>query len=316
MTAILTLTFPIFAIIAVGYFTVRRGVFDPGSLKTMGDFVMLIALPMLLFRATATLQISELLNPSYLAILAVGSLATQSLAWGLTWAQGMGPARRGMAVLGAATPNSAFLGYPIIASVLPDHAAPILAMNLLIENFVLTPVGLTLIAFANSDRSSRPALAPFLGKLALSVLRRPLIIGLILGVGTVLAGIEIPAWLDRFCGLLGGAASPIALFVIGGSLVGLPMAGNVSLAVQISAVKLIGHPALVFGAGMVLVALGLPDPGGSLRIGLLLSAALPMFSIYTLFAREVGYEGIASMALVIATTAAFVTLNALLFVLI
>lgn len=316
MLAILTLTLPIFAIIAVGYITVRRGVFAPGSLKTMGDFVMVIALPLLLFRATSSLEIGELLNPSYLAIFALGSLATQALAWVITYAQGMGPARRGMAVLGSATPNSAFLGYPIMAMVLPDHAAPILAMSLLVENFVLSVSGLTLLAFANSNRDERPALLPFLGKLAMSVLRRPLMIGLILGVASVLAGVTIPEWVDRFCAIMAGAASPIALFVIGGSLVGLPMAGNVALAIQIAAIKLILHPIMVVGAMVLLLGLGLPDPGPALRTGAIIAAGLPMFSIYTLFAREVGYEGIASMALVIATTAAFVTLNIVLFLVI
>ena len=47
----------------------------------------------------------------------------------------------------------------------------------------------------------------------------------------------------------------------------------------------------------------------------MISAAIPMFSIYALFAQELGHEGMASIAQILATGGAFVTLNVLLFVL-
>ncbi|MEJ2037244.1 MAG: hypothetical protein P8X69_14905 [Maritimibacter sp.] len=53
-----------------------------------------------------------------------------------------------------------------------------------------------------------------------------------------------------------------------------------------------------------------------LRIAVILAAAMPMFTIYTVFSQEAGHEGVASIALLGATAASFLTLNLLLAVLI
>ena len=48
---------------------------------------------------------------------------------------------------------------------------------------------------------------------------------------------------------------------------------------------------------------------------MILSAAMPMFGIYTVLAQEQGLEGLASIAMLAATSAAFVTLSLLLAIL-
>ncbi len=53
-----------------------------------------------------------------------------------------------------------------------------------------------------------------------------------------------------------------------------------------------------------------------LQAAVILSAAMPIFTIYTVFAMDYGREGVASLALLRTTVAAFVTLTVLLGVLI
>jgi predicted permease len=115
--------------------------------------------------------------------------------------------------------------------------------------------------------------------------------------------------------MLAAAAAALALCVIGGSLVGLPMAGNTVLAVQTILAKLVLHPALVLGAAMLIPVLGLPALAPEMHVALILSAAMPMFGIYTVLAQDYGHEGLASISLLGATFAAFFTLSALLVVL-
>lgn len=64
---------------------------------------------------------------------------------------------------------------------------------------------------------------------------------------------------------------------------------------------------LIAGLAVSLLGLVIPAP-----VGRLLSAAMPMFGIYTIFAQEAGHEGMASIAQLAATVLAFFTLNALL----
>ena len=49
-----------------------------------------------------------------------------------------------------------------------------------------------------------------------------------------------------------------------------------------------------------------------MAVAVILSAAMPMFGIYTLLAQDYGHEGIASIALLGATAGAFFTLSAFL----
>ena len=142
-----------------------------------------------------------------------------------------------------------------------------------------------------------------------------LIIGLMLGFATVLLRLPLPNEVMRFTDLLGQAASPVALVVIGGSLFGLNLRGDLSLAALISAVKLLVHPAMVILSLTVLTGLGITSLGPELTIGVVLTACLPMFAIFVLFGQEAGHEGLASLSLFIATVLSFVTVNIALMVL-
>ena len=149
MFDILSITLPIFAIILVGYVVVRFGPLTSGHMRALGEFTMLVSLPCALFHAVATRSFGEVVNPSYLITLALAGLASQATIWTVVRFQNVGPMRRALGVLSAATPNTAFLGYPIFLLVIPEHAGPVVAMNLLIENLLLTPIGLLLIGRAD-----------------------------------------------------------------------------------------------------------------------------------------------------------------------
>lgn len=309
MLAVLSITFPIFAVIAVGYLVVRVGPLTSQTMKALGDFTMLVTLPCALFSALASRNFSEVVNLNYLLTLAVAGLATQGAMALIVRLTGTGPKRRALAVLGSATPNTAFLGFPIFLMIIPDHAAAIVAMNLLIENIILTPLGLTLLGRAAAEDGAPVSRLRLIRSIFLSVIRRPLIIGLLAGFAVVLLGITPPSEIMRFTGMLGQAASPVALVVIGGSLFGLNLRGDLSLASLITAVKLLLHPALTIAALAGLSSLGLVHLGPELTIGLILTTCLPMFAVFVLFGQEAGHEGLASLSVMLSTLLSFVTLN-------
>jgi hypothetical protein len=207
------------------------------------------------------------------------------------------------------------VGYPLMLLLLPDTAGLILAMNLVIENFVLIPLTLLLLE-GSRPRTGTGGMSARVWRLILDVLRRPMVLGLIAGVAVSLAGLSLPSGLTRLLDLLAQSTGAIALFVIGGSLVGLPIKGNRMLAAEIVAGKLIVHPALTALALVFLPTVtGLAITNPDLQMAVILSAAMPMFGIYALLAQDYGHEGIASLALLGATAGAFFTLTGLLAVL-
>lgn len=313
MGAILTITFPIFALIGIGYGAVRAGVFAPSDMKTLGKYVLNIALPALLFNTVATRDLSEVLNPGYMVVFALGGLLTIGTTFLWFTLQGTGPARRAIAVMGSTCPNSGFVGYPVMLLVFPDLAGVVLALNMVVENFLLIPLCLMLLE-ASRDRQGK-SLLRIAARIIIGVLRRPMVIGLLLGLLVMLTGLPMPQMVTKLMDVLAASSSAIALFVIGGSLVGLPIVGQRALAAQIVFGKLLIHPALTAGVLFALPMIGLPLVSGDMAVAVLLSAAMPMFGIYTLLAQDYGHEGIASIALLGATAGAFFTLSALLAVL-
>jgi malonate transporter and related proteins len=311
--AILIITFPIFALIGVGYGAVRMGLFASSDMKVLGKYVLTIALPALLFNAVASRDLNDVLNLGYIAVFAVGGLLTVAVAFAWFTLQGTGPARRAIATMGAACPNSGFVGYPVMLLVFPDLAGVVLALNMVVENFLLIPLCLMLLE-ASRDRQGK-SLLRIAGRIILNVLRRPMVIGLILGLVVMLLGLQVPQMVTRLMDVLAASSSALALFVIGGSLVGLPVIGQRALAVQIMAAKLLLHPGITAVVLVCLPLIGLPVLSGDMATAVILSTAMPMFGIYTLLAQDYGHEGIASLALLGATVGAFFTLSALLAVL-
>jgi predicted permease len=310
MLAVLGITFPIYAVIALGYLTVRGGLFRPTDMRVLGSYVMNIALPALLFNAVATRDVNEVFNLSYMLVYLLGGLATIAVATLWFAATGIAPLRRAVAVMGTVCPNSGFVGYPMLLLALPAVAEQTLALNMLVENFLLIPLLLAMIELARSGTEAD--VLRKIGKVLLGVLRRPMVLGLMAGLIVSVAGIAIPAPAGRLLAVLSASASALSLFVIGGALVGVPLRGNRAVALQIVIGKLLLQPALTAAALVAVVSLGLPPLGPDLKAAIILSAAMPMFGIYTIFAQEAGHEGMASIAQLVATVLAFFTLNGLL----
>lgn len=310
MNDILGITFPIYAAVAIGYAVVRLGWFKPQDMAVLGKYVLNVALPALLFNAVAGRDLGEVLHPGYLLVMATGGLATIATAW--LWFSVTAPdkPRRALAVMGASCPNSGFVGYPVLLLVLPDLAGVILALNFLVENILIIPLGLVLMDLA-AGRGGSPV--RLVGKALLDLLKRPMVIGLLLGLAVSASGLTLPAPVNRMMGMLAASAAALSLIVIGGSLVGLPMKGNKLLAGQIAAAKLLLHPAMIALTALALPLLGLAALSEEMRVAAILSAAMPMFGIYTVLAQERGLGGVASIAMLVATSGAFVTLSALLF---
>lgn len=310
MAAILGITFPIYAAIAIGYWLVRAGWFSAADMRLLGNYVLQIAMPALLFKALATRDFAQVFQQGYVLAYLGGGLATITVVYLWFTLRRIDPARRALAVMGSSCPNSGFVGYPIMLLAFPDIAGIVLALNLLVENIVLIPICLVLIDFAKGH--SGAGLGVRLGAILLGVLKRPMVIGLLAGMVVSVVGIPIPNPAIRFLSMFADSAAALSLIAIGGALVGLPLRGNKSLAAQIAIGKLVLHPALVALAAALVSMAGLAGLPHDLHIAVILSAAMPMFGIYVVLAQEQGLEGAASIAMLAATSGAFLTLNALL----
>jgi malonate transporter len=184
----------------------------------------------------------------------------------------------------------------------------ILGMNMLVENLLLIPLLLALADSAGGGGHWRGVLRG----VAVGLWRNPLVLGLAVGLAASLLGLRLPQPVERTVGLLAQSSAALSLFVIGGSLAGLRLAGMGRTVARIAAGKLLVHPLLTVGALALLAALGAPLADPALKKGVVLATACPMFGIYPILAGRFGEEGLAAAALLGTTVASFFSISALL----
>ncbi|MEZ5643801.1 MAG: AEC family transporter [Burkholderiaceae bacterium] len=312
MLDILSITGPIYLCIAVGFACVRWGVFTREDMRVLGKFVLQIALPALLFHALASRPLADVLRPGYLLAYSAGSLGV--LAAGLLWTwkvRGRSLTESAYVAMGMTCSNSGYVGYPMMLLLFGPVGGVILALNLIVENLLKLPL-LFALADAGAHQGDRPAVGQVLKQTVVRLARNPMIIGIVLGAVVALSGWKLPATLDRTVTLFSGGAGGLALFIIGGNLVGLEVRGMRGQLALIAAGKLLVHPAAIWLTILALDALGLPSPQGDLRVAAVLSAAMPMIGVYAILAQRHGHERWAAAALFVTTTASFASLSGIL----
>ena len=312
MLDILAITGPIYLCIAAGFSSVRWGLFIKADMKVFGKFVIEIALPALLFSALASRPLAEVFRPAYLLAYTSGSLAL--LLGAVFWVcrvQGKGLTESAYVAMGMTCANSGYVGYPVMLLVFGPLAGVILALNLVVENLIKLPLLFTL-ADAGAHEGERPSLGKAMWQTGQRLARNPMIMAIGAGFLVSMLGWQLPSVISRTVNLFASASGGLALFIIGGNLVGLQIKGLRSQVAGIALGKLVLHPLALWAAVMLLPFLGLPALEGDLRTAAVLSAAMPMLGIYPLLAGRHGYEGFSAAALLVTTAASFISLSAIL----
>ena len=243
MFDILAITVPIYVAIALGYGLTRWGVFAKTDMRAFGTFVVKVAMPALLFNALSQRSLSDILNSEYVAAYALASLITLILS--VTWALKVLKTTRSMSAcmgMGMTCSNSGFVGYPIALLSLGPIAGVSLALNMIVENLIIIPL---MLAWAETGSGQQRWHQIFIQTLK-GMLKNPMIWGIVLGFAFSWFSIQLPASLSRAVTLFAQASGALSLFVIGGSLVGLPVRGMESRVAQITFGKLIVHPLVMW----------------------------------------------------------------------
>ncbi|MCG5243368.1 AEC family transporter [Azospirillum doebereinerae] len=305
MQDILPVTAPIFLTIAIGYLTVRLGGLTKADVAGLGKFVINLSLPALLFRALSQNPLAEILNGAYLAAYALGSLTMLLLGTAFArFVRKQSLQASALTGMGMSSSNSGFIGYPIVLQVLGPTAGIGLALAMVVENLLVLPVFLVLAeSGAAGGGSVRHALAASFRRLALN----PLILAIVVGFGFALLGVRPPVPVAKVIDLFAAASGAVALFTVGGALVGLRIRGLLADVTRIVGAKLLLHPLAVFAALSLLPPI---DP--KLRIAAVLFASSPMLTVYPIFGQKYGREDVCAAALMTATALSFASVSAVL----
>ncbi len=312
MFDVLSLFIPFFALVGMGWGAVHIRLLSPQGVRGINTFVLFFGLPAMVFLLAARGALSShSVGPMLLAYGAGGSALLVVSCW-LYARAGIKRSDSGLLSLATAFPNTGFLGLPLLTSLLGTAAAGPIMATLLVDVLWLSSLGLMWASLAPSQVTSQTA-TPSFGQLMRQsfggALRNPLLWSMLAGLAVSSMQWTLPAALDKTLNLLGMAASPTALFAMGGVLHVRGQNGDASRSLPRTWVlpagmllKLIVHPALVWLAGVALqqAGWGLSTPG---LITLVMAAALPSASNVLRLAERRGAQSVWVGRLIFWTTA-------------
>jgi malonate transporter and related proteins len=308
MLQILVIISPIFVLIALGFIAVRLNVVLKEQLPSMGTFLLYFAMPALIVRVLVSRPIADVVDIRYLLAYGAGSIFVFCLGLCLTYFSGRKDLpTSSISALGMAASNSGFVGYPIVDLVLGPPAGLALALCMMVENIVIIPA-----ALAIAEAGSQPGLPlpTVLRSTALRLIKNPIMIAILVGVAISVSGVRLPPPLLKAVDMLAAASAPVALFVIGGTLVGLKVAGLGHQVAPIAAGKLLVHPVAV---GTALIMCG--NVGPDLKWAAVIFASVPMLSIYPILGQRYGIDDVCAAALLVSTMISVFTISAVIWLL-
>ncbi len=276
MLSTLPVVLPIFALILAGWLARRIGVLGAAATTELNRFVVVLALPALLFDVTAHAHWSALWKPGFIGAFGLSSLAIFALTVLLRCGAGRPLADAAVDGLNAGYANTGFMGFPLaLAAFGPEALAPTTVAVILTVcavfavAIVLIETGLRRAAAAGGPDGPRVPVWLAVGR---SLVRNPLLVAPALGALVPGLGLTLPAPVETFLKLLGGAASPCALVALGLFLAQTRRRREAQgrIAALLVGLKLAAHPLLAYGLGRYVFAL--PPPLLHLAV---LMAALP-----------------------------------------
>ncbi|TBV11107.1 AEC family transporter [Stutzerimonas kirkiae] len=299
----LGVTAPVFAMMFLGLLLRRLEWIDTAFVSTASSLVFRGTMPTLLFLSILRADLSMALAPALLGYFCLASVASFLLAWG--WALWRCPrADRGVYVQGAFRGNNGIIGLALAASLYGEiglSLGSVLAGVAILCYNVLASVILALYS---------PAASSDVRSILRSIVRNPLIIGIVLAIPFAYWRIPLPEWLLESGDYFAQMTLPLALICIGAtlSLRGLRDSGRVAL--SCSLLKMFGLP-----LPLTLVAWWLGFRGAELGI-LFLYFACPTAAASFVMAKAVGSNHqLAAAVIAITTLMAVVNSNLGLFIL-
>ena len=236
---------PMCLIMALGYGTRRLGWIRREEISAINKIAFRIFLPCLLYYNVYCSDLSGSFDPLLMAYAVGGVLLTFGLSLGYTLLTEKLPERRGVMIQGMFRSNYVIMGIPVAAALL--GADQLGTVSILIA--VVVPLfNMLSVVVLEVFRGQKPKPLHILGQIA----KNPLVIGSVLGILTLAAGIRLPHILEQTIQNISAIASPLQLFLLGAFFQFSGLKTYRRELVTVSAAKLIVSPGLFLGLGALL----------------------------------------------------------------
>ncbi len=244
--SVLPVVLPIFAIIAAGFAFGRLRVVGEDGVALLNHYVVWLALPALMFDFMAEADWALLGQARFVAVFAVGMAVTFGLSLFFSRRSPLG--ERAIQGLAAGYSNTAYLGIPLLGGLLGTLGVAAAMLASMLTVFLLFAISVALVEF---DIHRGAGIGRTLGRVAIGVIRNPLVFAPVAGLIWNALGLGMPAPAKTFLTMLGASTTPVALVTIGAFLAIPRPSAPVGPTVITTTLKLLVQPAVT--AAMLLI---------------------------------------------------------------
>ena len=303
MSALLDVILPVFLVIGFGYAAARAQLFGEAAVDGLMRFAQSFALPCLLFRSIAYLDLSTSFETGLFVSFYVAAFTSFGLAFFAAHLLFNRPLTDSVAIgFVALFSNTLLLGLPITERAYgPDALAGNYAI-ISMHSPLFYGFGIALMEWARTRGHGLPA-AALSRQILRAVFSQPLVIGISLGFAVNLTELPLPGVMLSALDLITRAGIPAALFGLGGVLFRYRPDGDFRIIALLCAYSLLVHPAITY----LLAHFAFDLPTAGLRSAVITSAMAPGVNAY-LFAHMYGVgKRVAASTVLIATALSILT---------
>lgn len=290
----LNATMPVFLLMVLGIILRRVGIVDATFASRLNTFVFCVALPVLLFRDISSVDLAQEWDARFVFDCALITLATIVFACAASVFV-KGRATRGEFIQGAYRSSVAILGVALMQSIYGSSQAAAMMIIGVVPLYNAAAVAILAVCAEDSQAKRKGARAMFLG-IARDIVTNPIIVGIAAGLLWAVLRLPMPEAAGKAVDAVAGLATPLGLVAMGAMADFRRMREEARSSLGASATKLFG-----LCAAFLPVCVALGYRGEELMALLFMLGSATTVSSFVM-ARNMGYEGVVSSAVVMITT--------------
>ena len=230
---------PFLCYISFGYAMKVKGVVKEEFLQQLNKMVFKVMYPFMTFYNIYKADASSLPRPVMLIFSGVSILALEVILVFIVPKIVKENPKRGVIIQAVYRSNFVLFGLPLTISVFGDAASSVAAMVVTVVVTIYNTTSVVILEMFNSEGKTTAK------SLLLNVAKNPLLQGAVVGLAFFFLGIKVPKSLLTPIAAFADMTSPLALFVLGGSLHFNAIRGNLKYLVPTLSFKLLALPALM-----------------------------------------------------------------------
>ena len=288
---------PFLCYISFGYIVRMKKIVSESFLQQLNQMVFRLLYPCMTFYNIYKADAESLPRPVLLIFVGASILILEAILILVVPRFVLENPKRGVVIQGIFRSNFVLFGLPLTISVFGDSAASVAAMVVTVVVTIYNTTSVVILEMFNTNGKIN------VKNIAFNVIKNPLLQGAVIGLVFFLLGIHVPESIVTPIAAFSDATSPLALFVLGGTLHFNEISHNLKYLVPTLSFKLLILPAVMMAIGY---AFGLRE----LELFLLVAVyGTPVAAASYPMAQNMGGDGeLAGQLVVISTVVSVVTL--------